>query len=136
MVRVDRDIGIGEKKLEPDASFAHVVQRLDKWVRRRKSLALELQIDPLEEQFHEGFAVGQPMQLLGLAAEFAIADLLLYGIKSLDLFQGLGGACGFGGQSLEEASPALTTGLIESAWQTKSAEREAWNGKHTSSCCP
>ena len=92
MVRVDRDIGVGEKYLEADTSFAHIVQSLDKGVARREALSLELLIDPFEEELDERFAVRQAMQLLGVAEELAIADFLLDGIQRLDLLQRFGGA--------------------------------------------
>ena len=107
MVGVDRHIRIGEKNLEPNASFARVVQGFDKRVRRRKILTLKLPIDPLEEQLHERFNMGQSVELFRLADELAIADLIFNGVHSLDLLQGLGGARGLRGQRLEEASPRM-----------------------------
>jgi hypothetical protein len=61
VIRVDGHVRIGEKSLEPDPPFAYIVERLDKRVGGREPLALELPIDPLEEQLHERFAVAQPM---------------------------------------------------------------------------
>ena len=53
------------------------------------------------------FAVHQAMQLFGIAGELGVADFLLDGIQRLDMLQRLGGAVGFGGQGLEEASPRM-----------------------------
>ena len=66
-----------------------------------------LSIDPLEEQFDQRLAVRQSMQLLSIAEEFAIADLLLDRVQRLDLSQRFGRTGRFRGQHLEEASAAV-----------------------------
>lgn len=42
VVRVDGHIGVCEEDFEADTPLAHIVQGLDKWVRRREALALQL----------------------------------------------------------------------------------------------
>ena len=86
MIRIDGDIRVGEEYFETDTPRAHIVQRLDKRVAWREALALELSIDPFEEELDERFAVRQAMQLLGFSDELAIADFVLDGIQRLDLF--------------------------------------------------
>ncbi len=115
MIRVDRDIRVGEEYFEPDAPLAHIVQRLDEGVARREALALQLSIDPFEEEPDQRFAVRQSMQLLGFTDEFEVADLFLDGVQRLDLLQRLGGAGGFRGQRLEETSAAVraTSSVID-----------------------
>ena len=108
MVRVDRYIGIGQKDLEPDPALAHIVKRFDEGARRREVLALELSIDPLEEELDERFAVGQSVKLLRFRGELAIADLILDGVERLDLLQGFGSSVGLSGQGLEEAASCMT----------------------------
>jgi hypothetical protein len=48
-------------------------------------LALQLSINPFEDQLDQWLAVRQSMQLLGIADEFAVADLLLDRVQRLDL---------------------------------------------------
>jgi hypothetical protein len=50
MIRVDRDVRIGEKNFEAGAPLTHIVQSLDKRISRREALALMLSIDPFKEK--------------------------------------------------------------------------------------
>ena len=61
VIRVNRHIRIAEEDFEADTPLAHIIQRLDKRVRGREALALQLSIDPFEEQLDQRFAVRQAM---------------------------------------------------------------------------
>jgi hypothetical protein len=60
------------------------------------------------------------MQLLGIADELAIADLLLDRIHRLDLLQRFGRTGRFRGQRLEEASAAMrpASGVMDPVFST------------------
>jgi hypothetical protein len=75
MIRVDRNVRIGEKDFETHTALAHIVQGLDKEARGREALTRELLIDPFEEDFNQRFAVSQAMQLFGFTDEFVVEKL-------------------------------------------------------------
>jgi hypothetical protein len=68
-------VALLRSSFEADTPLAHSVQGLDKRVARRESLALELSIDPFEEELDERFAARQPMQLFGVGICHVDCDL-------------------------------------------------------------
>ena len=114
MIRIDGHVRIGEEDFQSRSPLAHIVQRLDERIARRKALAPELSIDPVEEHLDHGLGVREAVQLLGLAEQFAFPYLILDRVQDFDLLDGLGGAAGLSIQRLEKATarmrPALSVG--------------------------
>lgn len=104
MVRVDRYVRVGEEYFQAHAPLSHVVECWDERTARREALSLELPLDPLEKHLDPRFAVGQPVQLLVLAREVALADLCFDAIDRLDLLEGLGDPRGVGFLGFEEGA--------------------------------
>ena len=59
MVGIDRNIRIGEEHLQAEPTFASIGQCFDERMSGREALALELPIDPVEEDLDLRLAVGE-----------------------------------------------------------------------------
>src|SRR6185437_6953406 len=111
VVRVQRDIGVGQEHLEPSSAFASVIECIDERVLWAQSVRLEPPIHPAEERLHVRLAVYQAMQSLGLPCELLAADLLLNVVERADAAQSFTHALGIGRFGLEDLPACVRPAL-------------------------
>ena len=77
MVGIHRYVRIGEKYLQPQPAFSHVVEGFGKQCGRPQSMSLQMPIDPGEEGLDMRFTMGKTMKLFDLSRQCSCSNVVL-----------------------------------------------------------